>query len=115
MKKFLLVLGIILVILIIAAIIYCPKILNFAVEKGVDTMEKSVVASLPDSSSKAEAKIIFDQALTSIKEGKIEKDQLEGLMNTFRTSFEDQKIDSSEAKNLLSELKKITAPDTTAD
>jgi len=112
MKKFLLIVGIILVVLIIAGIIYCPKMVDFAIEKGFDAMEKSVVASLPDSSSKAEAKIIFDETFTKIKNGDIEKQKLQGLMTTFQTSFKDKKLDSLEVKEILNEMKKLTKPDT---
>ena len=113
MKKFLLILGIILVILIIAGIIYCPKIVDYAIEKGFDAMENSVIANLPDSSSKAEAKIIFDKTLTKIKEGEIEKQRLQGLMTTFQSSFEDQKLDSTEVREIMNELKMLSKPDPT--
>ncbi|MFO7890510.1 MAG: hypothetical protein R6V04_09235 [bacterium] len=115
MKKFLLIVGIILVVLIIAAIIYCPKMVDFAIEKGLDTMEKPLISSLPDSSSKAEAKIIFDETLTKLKNGDIEKQKLQGLMMTFKDSFEDQKLDSLEVKKIMDELKKLSKPETTSD
>jgi len=115
MKKFLLIFGIILVILIVAGIILCPKIVDVAIEKGFNAMEKSVVSTLPDSSSKAEAKIIFDETLNKLKEGDIDKQKLQGLMSMFQNSFEDQKIDSLEAQELLNELKTLSKSDTTAN
>ncbi len=111
MKKFLLILGIILIIFIIAGIVYCPKIVNYAIEKGFEAMENSVMASLPDSSSKAEAKIIFDKTITKIKEGEIEKQQLQGLMTTFQSSFKDQKLDSTEVRKIMNDLKILSKSD----
>ena len=112
MKKFLLIIGIILVILIIAGIIYCPKMVNFAIEKGLDAIKNPVVASLPDSTSKAEAELLFDETLIKLKEGDIEKQKLQGLMATFQNSFEDKKLDSLEVKEIMDELKKLTESET---
>lgn len=115
MKKFLLIVGIILLIFIILGIIYCPKLINVAIEKGLDAMEKPILASLPDSTSKAEAKIIFDETLIKLKEGDIDKQKLQGLMMTFRDSFEDQKLDSLEASKIMDDLKKLSKPETTTE
>jgi len=115
MKKFLIIVGIILVIVIIAGIVYCPKIIDVAIEKGFNAMEKSVVATLPDSSSKAEARILFDETLNKLKEGDIDKQKLQGLVTMFQNSFQDQKLDSLEAQKLMNELKTLSKPDTTVN
>ena len=52
------------------------KILDFAVEKSFEAMEKAVVTNLPVSVSQDSARVLFDRTLEKIKTREIDSDAL---------------------------------------
>jgi hypothetical protein len=111
MKKGCIILIIIAVIIVIgAALLWInkDKIINFAMEKSFEAMEKAVVTNLPVSVSQDSARVLFDRTFEKIKSREIDSQGLRDLMLKFQSGMRDRKLDSLEVSDILQDLKKIT-------
>ncbi len=109
MKKVLLtILGVFVVLIIVGVVwIYMnkEKITNFAVEKGFTAMESAVLQNSPSNISEDEVKKVFEETVAKIKSGDFDKEKMKTIATTFQTSFQDQKLDSTEVVLIIKELK----------
>jgi len=112
MKKFFLIAAIVVVVLILAGAAYVyinkDKILNYAVDTAVTTMESKVISSLPASMSQDSVKAVFDNTLSKIKDGTIDKQELQGIILSFRNASKDNKLDSLEITEIIQKMKDLS-------
>lgn len=111
MKKILLIILAVVAVLFIAviALLYFQgdKIAALAVEKTMPFIEDSVRQNLPEEIDEQEVRDAFAKVTEKIKSGHFNKADLQKLMQTFKDSMDDKKIDAEEAKQLLAAAKKL--------
>ncbi len=111
MKKVLLIILAVMVIFFIALIglfyFQGDKIAALAVEKTMPYIKDSIVQSLPQDIDKQQAEEAFTKLTQKMKTGDFDKVELQKLMQTYKKSMEDNKIDAEEAKALLRMVEKL--------
>jgi hypothetical protein len=107
MKKFLL----IILILIIAGLAYIyinkDKIAQMAVEKSIPLVESTMMQNLPAGVDKDDVESLFADVTKLAKEGKIDIVKMQGLLGDFQKAMKDKKVDEAEFNKMYEELKKL--------
>ena len=111
MKKFFLIAGLIVVLIIVIGVVFVAlnknKLVGMAMDKGFATIEQVTIQSLPNSVSADSVKADFATALEKVKTGTADNDQLKGFILNFQNAMQDKKLDSLEVVNILDALEKI--------
>ena len=111
MKKFFLIAGLVIILIIIIGVVYVAinknKLAGIAMEKGFASIEQVTIQSLPDPVSADSVKADFAAALEKVKAGTADKDQLRGFILHFQSAMQDKQLDSLEVMNILDALGKI--------
>ncbi|MCB0284183.1 MAG: hypothetical protein KDF60_16465 [Calditrichaeota bacterium] len=111
MKKFFIILGIALVVIIIGGGIYIymnrENLANMAIEQAFSGIEQVTLNNLPADYNTDDIKKLINDAKLKIQDQGFESPGLQKLMTTFQQAYEDQKIDSTEVQKLVDDLKAI--------
>jgi len=111
MKKFLIIAGIVILVIIIGGGIYVyinkDNLANMAMEQGMKAIEQVTLDNLTDNYQKEDVKTIISDAKVKLKEKGFSSPELQSLMLTFQKSFEDKQLDSLEVKTLVDKFKEI--------
>lgn len=111
MKKFFIILGIVLVVLVVAGGIYVylnrENLANMAVEQAFNGIEQLTLQNLPVNYNADDIKQLISDAKLKIQDQGFESPGLQKLMATFQQAYEDRSIDSVEVENLVGDLKAI--------
>ncbi len=112
MKKFLMIAGIVIVVLIlvVAAFIYLygNKLANVVVAKSLPQIENLITANLPATVNKEQVHQEFEKFSANFKAGKYDQAEMQKLFFTFKESMADKKLDSLEVKKILESLHKLS-------
>ncbi|MBN1165051.1 MAG: hypothetical protein JXB45_10770 [Candidatus Krumholzibacteriota bacterium] len=100
-----LVLVVVVIIVVVILIANKDKLINLAVDKGVETVETAILKDLPDSIPADSVKTLCADFKADLQSGDIDPSRLRDLMDLFKESFNDQKLDEEEISRLLEELK----------
>ena len=115
MKKILLFAGIVIIIVIVAAVVYMDKItefdvektMGFAAEKSIGILQTAVIENLPETVSEDSVQAIFNGMADKIKSGDISAKRIQELLNAYRASQGDNKLDSLEVTSLMQSLEQL--------
>jgi hypothetical protein len=111
MKKFFIVLGIVLVVVIVGGGIYIyfnrENLANMAIEQALNGVEQVTTQNLPSGYTADDVKQLIADAKVKIQEKGFNSPELQQLMTSFQQVYEDQVVDTTEAKMLLEDLKEI--------
>jgi hypothetical protein len=112
MKKFFLMLGVVVLVLIVVVFAYVymnrGKLANMMVEKSLPQVENLIADNLPASVSKAQLHQEFEKFTANVKAGKIDAQEIQKMFMNFKNAMEDKKLDSLEVKSLLESLHKLS-------
>ena len=112
MKKFFLIAAIVIIVIILIGVVYVyinkDKIINYAVDSAVTSMETKICSNLPASMSQDSVKALFDETLLKIKDGTIDKQKLQGIILSFRDASKDKHLDSLEVSKIIQEVKDLS-------
>ena len=81
--------------------------MEWGLEKSTEMIALEIKANLPSDFSEQDVDELFDRFREAVKDKKVNAAKAQEVATLFRTMFEDQKIDSSEARVLLNEIKGI--------
>jgi hypothetical protein len=113
MKKFFIILGIVILALIIGGGIYLytnkDGLAKMAVEQSFNAIEQVTLSNLTSNYNVAEFKTLVSDAKTKIQGKGFDSPELQSLMLTFQQVYEDQQLDSVEVQTLIEGLNKIAA------
>jgi|GEM_PF-631769 len=114
MKKFFLVAGIVILILIIAGIVFVytnkDKIMNYAVDKAISTVEHKVVAAVPDTVMKDSVKTMFEKVANGMKDGTIAPDKFQNIFLYYQNAVKDKQLDSLEVSKIIQQVRDLYQP-----
>lgn len=112
MRKTFMVLGILILVLIVAAVIFFysnrTKLANLMVEKSLPHLESLVVQNLPAEFKRDQVHDQFVKFSVKFKTGQYDKQEMQALFLKFKTAMDDKKIDSTEVKSILASLEKLS-------
>jgi len=104
MKKFFIIFGILVVLLIVAAVVFIGVNRNKLMATSFAAIQPAVMQQLPQSVPADSARALFDQAIEKIRAGETNPLILQDFFATFKSSMEDQQIDSTEVGVLLEKM-----------
>ena len=111
MKKFLIIAGTVVLIIIIAGGIFIyanrDKLANIAVEQGLSAMETTVLRELPQSVSPDSVRLLFNRAKINISTGKADKQVLQDILKNFQDGLSDKMLDSLEVATILAGVRQL--------
>ncbi len=112
MKKTFMILGIVILVLIVAAVIFFytnrAKLANLMVEKSLPHLQSLVVQNLPAEFSKEQVQEQFHKFSEKFKTGEYDKQEMQAFFMKFKSAMDDKKIDSTEVKSILASLEKLS-------
>ncbi|MFC1568906.1 hypothetical protein ACFL4L_01605 [bacterium] len=105
MKKFFIVFGIILLVLIVAGVLFVGMNKDKILASSFAAIQPMIMQQLPDSVPADSAQVLFDKALLKVKNGETNPAAIQDFLMTFKSSMEDKQLDSLEIKILLDKTK----------
>lgn len=101
----------IIVILVIATSIVCyvkrDDIARAVMDKSHEWISTQIKANIPEGYSEADVDRITGNFFNALKDGKIDREKFEGIVQKFRSQAEDKNISTDEAKELLEEMQRL--------
>jgi len=114
MKKFFLVVAVILVVAIIAGVIYVytnkDKLMGFAIDQTFVAMEGAMAAAVPDSAMQDSVKTLLLKAKTGLKDSTIDQQHFQNIIVYFQQAYKDKALDSTEVAGIMTKLNSIITP-----
>ncbi|MBN2424181.1 MAG: hypothetical protein JXR46_01490 [Calditrichaceae bacterium] len=111
MKKFFIILGIVVLVVIIAGGIYIyinkDNLATMAIDQAFKGIEQVTIQNLPENYDAQEVKDLISKAKNNLAEKGFDNPDLQSLMVNFKDAYEDQKLDSLEIETLMNNLKTI--------
>jgi hypothetical protein len=111
MRKTFMILGIVILVLIVAAVLFFyanrTKLASLMVEKSLPHLETLVVQNLPAELNKEQVHDQFVKFSKKFKTGQYDKQEMQALFLKFKSAMDDKKIDSTEVKSILASLEKL--------
>ena len=111
MKKFFIILGIIIVVGIIGGGIYIymnrENLANMAMEQAFKGIEQITLQNLTSNYNAEDIKKLINDAKIKAQEQGFSSPGIQKLMTSFQQAYEDKSIDSLEVKTLVDNLKEI--------
>ena len=111
MKKFLIIAGIVILVIIIGGGIYVyinkDNLANMAMEQSLKMVEQVTLDNLTANYNREEVKSIISNAKIKLKEKGFSAPELQSLVVTFQHATEDKQLDSLEVKNIIDQFKEI--------
>ncbi len=112
MKKAFKFLGLTVLILIVVAAAYLyvnrAKLANLMIEKSLPQVESLILKELPASVSKEQVHEDFTKLVAKFQAGQIDSAEVKKIALEFKNALRDEKLDSTEAKELLEHLHRLS-------
>ncbi|OPZ72130.1 MAG: hypothetical protein BWY83_00801 [bacterium ADurb.Bin478] len=112
MKKAFKFLGLTVLILIVVAAAYLyvnrAKLANLMIEKSLPQVESLILKELPASVSKEQVHEDFTKLAAKFQAGHIDSAEVKKIALEFKNALRDEKLDSTEAKELLDHLHRLS-------
>ncbi|MBK7090236.1 MAG: hypothetical protein IPH59_00710 [bacterium] len=113
--KVLLIVGIVILALVIVGGIIgytqCDKIQSFAATKAVESMEKDVLANIPEGFNVDEVKATLTELKDKMKqlvaEKKLDFTKMSPMVNQFKESMKDRKLTAEELDKLIEQIREF--------
>ncbi len=113
--KVLLIVGIVILALVIVGGIIgytqCDKIQSFAATKAVESMEKDVLANIPEGFNVDEVKATLTELKDKMKqlvaEKKLDFNKMSPMVNQFTESMKDRKLTAEELDKLIEQIREF--------
>ena len=104
MKKFFLILGITVLVVIVAGVLYIGLNKDKIIASTLAPIQSAIIQQLPASVPADSVQTLFDNAIMKVKDGQADQQAIQDFMLTFKSSMDDQQLDSLETKTLLDKL-----------
>ena len=110
MKKFFLILGIVVLVVIIFAVVFICVKKDQLMLTAVEQMQSTVVSRLPADAPQDSLETVFTKAMANMKNKKVSPQKIQNLLLLYQSSLQDKAIDSLEADNIFRSLGEIASP-----
>ena len=114
MKKIIISIVVVVAVAIVVGAIFLylnrDHLANLIVQKGLNSLQVTVLNQLPTDEKKEEVRVIFKELGEKIKSGTVDPKKLQDLGYTVKECFEDKKLDEKETEMIVQKLKAMVGP-----
>jgi hypothetical protein len=110
---FLIVAAAVLLILLVTLFLAGPKLMQYGVDKVIDSVESKVLTQLPEEYDRADVQQTFDRVRDAVKSGKLKgadaSQKIQEISLTARGALSDDNLTKEEIDKLMTQIKELLA------